>query len=222
MQLANAYRGITPYVSDLPLPFELEDEFQHGLAGHLLRAYHATRLLPHEVEMIREQGLRLLTEELVLDRVDAAWRHSFVSDEEAEVLRSSHVFAHRGQAWNRANQICLLLSTNSMENRGKGIQWLLRTWGGEAVQMSSGHEHLSERVNQLGNPAIVVADLDLNDGEKHALFPGLHKAFVGRMIGLEGIDADIFYRSPIPPDRIAAIWQPGDPEYDRYAGLPAG
>ena len=31
--------------------------------------------------------------------------------------------------------------------------------------------------------------------------------------------ADVFYRAVEPGD-ILAIWQPGDPEYDRFEGLP--
>jgi hypothetical protein len=30
----------------------------------------------------------------------------------------------------------------------------------------------------------------------------------------------MFHRAPIPPEYIEAIWQPGDPKYDRYTKLP--
>src|SRR5438132_14434734 len=78
--IADSVRGKAKYVSDLPIPIEGEDPFRALLAGHPLVAYHATRLLDHEVAMIREQGLRPLTAKLVEDRIEAAYGHSLISD----------------------------------------------------------------------------------------------------------------------------------------------
>ena len=51
----------TKYTNDLPLPLELEAPFRQELAGHFLRAYHYTRLLPHERALVLSQGLRILS-----------------------------------------------------------------------------------------------------------------------------------------------------------------
>src|SRR3954470_17110557 len=50
-----------------------EDEALVGmLDGYLVRAFHCTRLLDHERVMIREQGLRALSPDLVLERIHRA------------------------------------------------------------------------------------------------------------------------------------------------------
>lgn len=51
------------------------------------------------------------------------------------------------------------------------------------------------------------------------MFPSLHKAFVGRLLNLEDQGASVHYRSAVPSDQVVAIWQPGDPEYDRHVDL---
>lgn len=68
-QWAKQYKGTTKYTSDLALP--LEDEFRELLSGRLLRAYHCTRLLPHEVRMVRETGLRPLSADLLCERIES-------------------------------------------------------------------------------------------------------------------------------------------------------
>ena len=46
-----------------------------ALAGHDLRSYHASRLLPHEIEWIRAEGLSLLSPELVERKLTGAMDH---------------------------------------------------------------------------------------------------------------------------------------------------
>jgi hypothetical protein len=68
---------------------------------------------------------------------------------------------------------------------------------------------------------VVVAHLDLGSKpEAYHTFPSIVRLFVGRLLGLHGLTADIFYRVPVPAWRIAAIWQPRDPLFDRFDRLP--
>ena len=47
-----------------------DDEFEPELQA-ISCAYHATRLLAHEVDMIKSNGMRPLSANLVSDRIDA-------------------------------------------------------------------------------------------------------------------------------------------------------
>ena len=85
--------GRTRYTNDLPLALELEVPFRQELAGHLVRAYHYTKLLPHEKQMIQQQGLRMLSASLLEERIEAGVRAGVISHEEASCFRASHVFA---------------------------------------------------------------------------------------------------------------------------------
>ena len=84
---ATQYRGTTKYTADLPVPLEDESAFQALFRGHLLRVYHCTKLLPHEVAMIKTDGLRPLSASLVLDRINAAHAAGVFSQDEAEELK---------------------------------------------------------------------------------------------------------------------------------------
>src|SRR4051812_42329315 len=105
---AESLRGTTNYTSDLKVPLEREDELRALLAGHKLVAYHCTRLLDHEVEGIRAQGLRPLTHELVLERIGRAHELAHLTDAERVELLEQNVFAVKDSRY-RENQACLVL-----------------------------------------------------------------------------------------------------------------
>jgi hypothetical protein len=67
LELVEGWREAMPdceYVEDLMFPAETEAQLLLQLEGHRLRAYHCTRLLPHESEQIRIDGLRPFTTRL--------------------------------------------------------------------------------------------------------------------------------------------------------------
>ncbi len=217
--VAEQLHGTTQYECDLDIPPDEDDAFRATLRGHFFRAYHATRLLDHEVESIRGSGLRILSEELVVQRVGAALDHNAITKKEQAALRSANVFAERKQA-HREGQICLALSSQQFLN-ASGFCSLLSYWGGEAISKSSAIKRLPEPVRRIGKPAIVVAAIDLSfPWRVHRVDPGVLHTFVATFLRLQNIGADVFYRTSVPPEQIVDIWQPGHPSYDRYAGLP--
>lgn len=205
-------KGSTEFTSDLRAG---DGWLQPLLSGYLLRAYHCTRLLDHEVVRIRSQGLRLLTAELIRDRVESALLHGDISVPEHDLLLAEHVFA-TGSAENRRDQVCLALSRRTFTWQASGVQPLLSHWGGEGMR----GPHNGRLLRSLGRPAIVVALLDLTMPGRHLFFPCLENIFVGAFLGLEDVGADVFFRSPIGGDRIEAIWQPGLAEYEGLGELP--
>jgi len=216
---ARQLAGVTRYTTDLPV-LEEEDEFRALLRGHHLRAYHCTRLLDHELVAIRKEGLRPLTPDLISDRLRAALASRDITRSERHVLLAGHVFA-TNEHGHRDNQVCLILSRSVMDERPFRCEPLLATWGGEGIYMSSGTQPLSERLAEIGKAAIVVAAIDLSDPQSvHPVFPGVFKTFLGVALSLENRSSDVFYKRSVPPSCISAIWQPGDPEYDRHAELP--
>jgi len=185
------------------------------LSGCLLRAYHSTRLLDHEVARIRLQGLRLLSADLLGAKIRSAFDNRNISAHERDRLLGGHVFA-MGNADNRRDQICLTLSRRIFTSSPFGVELLLSLWGGEGMR-GPHNEHL---LRSLGRPAIIVAHLDLTIPGHHLFFPRLENVFVGALLGFSDVGADVFFRSPIPADRIEAIWQPGSPGYDVFEKLP--
>jgi hypothetical protein len=202
---AERCRGATSYTNDLPLHPDLERPFRDHFAGYLFRAYHYTRLLPHERPMVLGAGLRPLSAELLLDRIESARAVGLISAVEARRFHEAHVFAS-GEQPNREGQVCLVLSKRIFERDPQGCLPLLTTWGGEGMYMSSGAPSLREKLRTLGTPTVVVALLELSGGASgHRIFPALHKVLVASLLGLADVGADVLYRAPVSPEQIESI-----------------
>ncbi len=217
--LAEQFRGSANYASDLKL-LEFDEAFCKELAGSLVKAYHATRLLPHELALIREQGLLPLSKELVERRLNLAAQNSAITPAERDQLHAKNVF-QIGNHGSRGDQVCLFLSTADLEDEASGVDDLLSTWGGEAIYWNVIDAELGPRLKGLGIPTLVVAGLDLSVSEVNdSIFPGVAHVFVGRLLDLKKCDADVLLHRPVPPEHILDFWQPGSPEYDRFSELP--
>jgi hypothetical protein len=215
-RMAESLAGATPYTADLRLPEHYDDEFRRLLAGHRLRAYHATRLLPHEIEDVRSGGLRCLTRDLVARRLQGLQASGLVTDSEVEELGSRTVFA-LGNYENRQDQTCFVLGNFSF--RKAGLCRLLETWGGEAIFWGIDRNHpLRERLRSVGEPVVVAAELEGFDAGSrvHAVFPALPKLFIAAALNLDDErEASVMYRAAVPHDRIEAVWCAGDVEFNR-------
>jgi hypothetical protein len=71
--------------------------------------------------------------------------------------------------------------------------------------MSSLSMPFRSRLEEIGTPTRVTALVALEDSTKHQIYPSLHKLFVGSLLRLDDLGADVFYRSPIPPEHIEDI-----------------
>ncbi|UXY24937.1 hypothetical protein N8I84_41590 (plasmid) [Streptomyces cynarae] len=193
------------------------------LRGHLLRAQHCTRLLDHEADAIRAHGLRPLDVTLVDDRLNQAHERGYLTAAEREVLRSqSMVVPGRQRLGNREDQVCLTLSAEATSHDINGVWRLLSFWGGEAIYWRHCDDHagVAQRLRSLGRPTLVTAYVDLASPGRHLVFKSVVHTFVGKAIGYAPANADILYRNAIPPQHIESVAFPGDPAYDRLAGLP--
>jgi hypothetical protein len=217
LEAASAARGSIEYIDEISSAGE--DAFRAAWGRALLRTYHCTRLLPHELKIIRTQGLRKLTPTLMLDRIEAARQSGVLTEQEAAQLHQAHVFAtpeHVG----RAGQVCLIAGRTLFDDNPGACRRLLSTWGGEALYMSERWPLLDKRIRTLGTPCIVVADIDIFGHSDTRAYPDIFKLFVGLRLQLEDCMANIFYKDDVPAGHIVDIWHPGHQEYDHHANLP--
>lgn len=187
------------------------------LAGRPLRMYHATRLLPHEVESVRRDGLHALSPEHVEQRIAGAVKVGTMTTEEADRTRAQTVYA-TGFKGSRSDQVCAVLGLTNFSEGWHGVWPLLATWGGEATYVHA-NDATRTWLGTLGTPSVVVLDLPLA-AASWLMFPGLGMALAGHLGGLLSRGADVFYRASVPASSVVAIWQPGCPEYDRFPDLP--
>lgn len=219
--IARKVRGTARYVEDMMVAPELADEFRRLFVGHRVRAYHATRLLDHEVEMVRLQGLRPLTKELVIERIERACESGNLTLEDRDRLLSGNVFAE-GRSAGREGHVSLFLSRTPLDRMVRGVRPLLTTWGGEGIYMARDGSSLRETLLQsMGTPTIVVVEVDLGpDPHVHGIYADLWKLFAARLLGREPLSADLLYRAPVPPEGVIDFWRPGDSSYDVHERLP--
>ena len=194
-----------------------EQDVRRMLDGKLLRAYHATRLLPHEVAAIASDGLRILNDDLVLRRLDAAYRAGCLTEAERRQLMNG-----RTTASGRRDKVCLFLSRRSITYQAHGLYTLMSTWGGEGIYWAHlDHDNaLGAKLRTLGVPTIVVTQLDLATPSNIHVFPGLAHAFTGTALDLPDVGGSIHYFSPVPATNIETIIQPGDPDYPLHEDIP--
>lgn len=215
---AERLRGTAEYAGDLDVSYDDEGEFLTLLAGRPLRMYHCTRLLDEEVELVRRHGLRMLTRELMAEKIRLAVDVGAVTAAEREGLARAHVFA-TGEQGGREERVCLLLSAGPLDDDPHGVRPLMRTWGGEALSMSSRAGDWRTRLQDLGQPTVVVVETPIDPAVRHSIYPGVLKTFVGAALGLD-TGADVHYRAHVPADAVVGIWRPGHASYDALRALP--
>jgi len=208
------------HTSDL-MVLEGEETFVQLLRGSTVRTYHCTRLLDHEIAGIRANGLRRLTPELVLERIDKALECKAITPEEAEQFRKGHAFAI-GKERGREGRVCLFSNRQTMD-KARAVEDLLGIWGGEAIYSHVGNEW-RPRLKKLGRPAVIAVDLDVNQppqgANEHYIDTSVLAGFISVELGLEDPGFEIHFMGDIPATQVADIWTPGHPEYQRHRGLP--
>ena len=215
---ANRLRGTTSYTLDLAVPMDLATTIQQILDRYRLRAFHCTRLLDWEVTDIRRSGLRVASDSLINDRLDAAVAAGVLRPEEATLLEASNVLAH--QRPNREHLLSACTTRRTLDEEADGLRLLLTHWGGEIIYFWQQDSDLLAQLETIGRPAIVVVLLD-TDPDRNLWSPDLANLVIGRHLGLSDACGQVSYRGERGRRTpVEAVWLPGDFDYDRHTRLP--
>jgi hypothetical protein len=200
------------YAPDQRVAPEAATRFLELLAGMKVRMYHCTRLLPHETDWVRADGLVPLTQELIARRVRAFADLYGVSETIRQAVHGQEAHAADESKY-REGQVCLFLGSSNFDDPSS-IENLLGAWGGEAVYRNNSEAFHGGDSMAFGTPTVVVAAVDLSADPAPKCFPEACNVFLGRLRGLEQACADVFLRRAVPPEDILEVWQPGCPGYD--------
>jgi hypothetical protein len=221
------FRGSDTFAYDMRLchPYyaaEAEIGLRSALDGYLLAAYHATRLLHHEGEWLRADGLLPLTDDLRRRKLAGARRHhpELISDDEVALLLASGPLSWQsGERSARLNVVAPL----AMFLHDRGLPPLLDSWGGESIawagKLSSEAGQTCaaavKRLSAVSIPTIVEVGLAARElcDYKH-LWP----AMVGNLLGLRMPWNQWILESSVPPTRVLDVIQPG---HRRWPALPS-
>ena len=133
----------------------LVDQLEALLAPHRLIAYHCSRLTREEIVIIKQDGLRILTADLVNKKLDRSLSHGYLTKAEYECIKNSpHLFESlHNQLDSRTGMIHFCASRTTLRD-DHAVFRFFRCWGGEALYR--GHEQDSHVIGRIGMPCIVV------------------------------------------------------------------
>lgn len=121
--------------------------------GEMLLGYHCTRLLPHEIEEIRCEGLSPLSRDLIERRIRRAVAAGHLQPAIAARLLDVNEACAEGR-----NGRTYFIFTKSLLAEEGGVVWLLSCWGGEAIYARhEAHPATGACLRKLGVPCIVEA-----------------------------------------------------------------
>lgn len=180
-----------------------------------LLGFHCTRFHEAEIEIIKEQGLKPLSENLAYGRVRRLQKIGSIPDQVASRLLSEN--SVNNKCGNRLGRLYFIFSTSTLKCEGAVFR-LLSNWGGEALY--STHENDPEValvLKSIGRPCIVQAAVPIailntysSVGEK------LVSVFL-RTRGVATTDDGLLEGSlnqALPSDHIQRIIEYGEPEFE--------
>lgn len=190
--------------TDLEPGDEARQRIAEALDGCRVLVHHATRLHPHEVAMVREQGLRTLDDDLIREKLDACVTHGLLSPIARDELWAQRAPLDDDMAV-RAGMVWATSSRASISEQNSGARALLQNWGGEATYWR--HER-SGRLRGFGDPMVVSFTIDAVEDRAHRWSPGLANALLGTHLRLPDSTSDVRILHPIVSGDIVDIAAP--------------
>jgi hypothetical protein len=185
-----------------------------ALAGHLVRAYHCTRLTPSEVENVRASGLRVLAPDFTRERLLRAVSDGHLTPDEGELYGKTDL----PEEANRAGLVWFLSDRASLRMPTQ-VGYLLEVWGGEGINMAhSSKSPELKRLEAVGVPTVVIAALDLTL-HYHAGHPGVATAVVRAALGADA-GTSIASRIDVGPEYIESLEHPDGSFWNAHVWTP--
>lgn len=218
-ELADTATGPSDFSDDMDCDQDKAASVDRLLGSYSMQVYHASRLLPHEVDYIRRHGMQPTTPRSIERRIDDAYRHGALTEDEYEFVSAHHMHAtdehtRRGR---RLDQICFMSSRQTLTDDPEAANPLLKHWGGEVIYYSANLTSY-QPLRKMGTPSIIVAQLPIRNFPTRMIMH-ISERLAASHLGIGGSDFSLFYEHPVTPAQIVDVWQPGMPEYDAYPGL---
>jgi hypothetical protein len=183
---------------------------------------------------VRGQGLSALSPRRTSGRIDAAHSEGLISSKERSELESELIAPV--EAGGKEAMLDYVVGRAALEDpHGSGCFQSMSAWGSEGAW-----SRVSPVREALGEPTIVLAAVDLLGSDHVRPFapePAMCRVFAGTLLESPHRYATVQVRLGVPAgqaldewqpghpsgpdaDVVLCIWQPGDPEYERYRELP--
>jgi hypothetical protein len=209
-----AFKPRRQYAYDLSPDDELEDELKAALSDTEIRMYHATRLLPGELEAVRAEGLRSLSDELRRAKLDYAL--GWISEEERALLEGSGPLHWSDHPQPDRRGLLYVFGPFGPARYEWGLNPLLYTWGGESIYFGNDRDGpLSEVIARLtvaSRPAFIEVGVRVQELNR---WKNLWPSMVGGVLQCKKPWNEWHLRCDIPPERVLDVIQPGHPRWPK-------
>lgn len=190
--------------------FDVETMFRQLIGERHIPLFHATRLLPHEEDSVRLDGLLPLStqhRDVRLDQVIEIYGRELGMDR-LELLR------HAGPlTWNsdhRQGRLGVLCGVTPLQDAfagaGTGMTVFLENWGGESFYWAG--EEASDLQTVLGaltgRSQATIVEVAVSPAALNT-YTHLWQIFVGQLDGWEHAWHEFQTRTAVPPDRVLAM-----------------
>nr|WP_015061942.1 hypothetical protein [Arthrobacter sp. J3.40]AFK89319.1 hypothetical protein [Arthrobacter sp. J3.40] len=201
---------------------ESEAAFIGSLNGLRLRAFHFSRLLPHELDLIKSQGLLPFRRDLFTRKIQLAVHHGYLDEGRASALMSTSMYGtyeelrayFQSQIPRREGQVHACIGLTKLDDPSD-FELLQGKWGGEGIYFAT-DRRVDQSRPQLGTPVMVELALRLDANRPLHFRPSL-SSVLSRSEGESSGDVQI--NGAVAPSEIVRILEPGDADYDRHPGL---
>lgn len=198
----------------------LTERFEHLMVKRTIRAWHYTRLTNEEVEAIQRDGIYLSTLDTIQTRLAAQVALGYFSEEVAARLLEDSPFTTQHEI--RANMFWMVTPPVSVDDRG--VELLLRHWGGESIYFWQNDPDLKKLLEGIGRPRVLEIAVPLAYTTSSYRAGEEVLANFGRSLGCqpETNGFDLYTQQPLGPQHILAIHSEDDTTFPAIArGYPA-
>lgn len=207
---------------DAAIPLAVSELLEHDLQNETVLTFHCARLLRHELDLIRREGLRPFSRSLFDRKIAGAQHSGSITPKQADGLSQGNMYGcgdlpARG---NREGQVWLNAGLAGLNDDPEAFSELLLHWGGEGIYFATGTTKMRPLLRSLGTPTIVLVALPaIARGRPHSWWGPFGNLLLA---GHRGIAAhsDVVCWSEVEPSAVLGFWQPGDESYDRFQHLP--
>ena len=204
--------------------FTAERDFLEVLDDRRIVLYHATRLLPHEVTLIRLLGLLTLSEEGRDRRLDKVIEQygKVIKPERLEALRRSGPLARNSVQ--RSARLGVLYGVTPLnatfQDAGSSMTVFLENWGGESFYGAAySDEDIAETIRELSRKSTATIVEFSVPASFLAGNSYLWRIFVGQLHGWEGACGEFRIGHNIPPKQILDLLHEDSPRWPREIGV---
>jgi hypothetical protein len=207
-----------PYAADRSIVLS---EVQHLVRDVGLIGYHCTRLHDDEIEVIRGNGLRPLSPELVTERIRRRVDAGDLPRDIADRLLAGHLAVDRPNGGRRAGMTWFVFTAGPLREE-RGVGSLLGYWGGEAVYVPfMSDPQVGPFLRALGTACIVEAVAPVTAIET---FCDVSERLVRCYLHRRGVDTDQdpewegYVAELIPSADVRRVIKRNDPDFERLTG----